>query len=133
MKFTSVILALTTLAIAVNGQIHLYGTAINTKGVSNGSGVNASETTAHSLGDVSQSKAYASGDGESNARTDAQAVWVSELQGVNSDANAVQTGNGNTLADSWSNSFTPTNEYYLNNTYSYVQFLNSLTGQQVDE
>lgn len=71
MKFTSVILSLTILAIAVNGQVHLYGTALNTKGVSNGSGVNASETTAHSLGDVSQSKAYAAGDDESNARTDA--------------------------------------------------------------
>ena len=52
MKFTSVILSLTILTIAVNGQVHLYGTALNTKGVSNGSGVNASETTAHSLGDV---------------------------------------------------------------------------------
>jgi hypothetical protein len=33
--------------------VHLYGTSLNTKGVSNGNGVNASETTAHSLDDVS--------------------------------------------------------------------------------
>ncbi len=48
---------------------YLYGTALNTKGVANGTGVGASETTAHSLDDVSQSKAYANGDNEVNART----------------------------------------------------------------
>lgn len=32
---------------------YLYGTSLNTKGVANGDGVGASETTAHSLDDVS--------------------------------------------------------------------------------
>jgi len=31
---------------------YLYGTSLNTKGVANGDGVGASETTAHSLDDV---------------------------------------------------------------------------------
>ncbi len=33
-------------------KIYLYGTSLNTKGVANGDGVAASETTAHSLDDV---------------------------------------------------------------------------------
>lgn len=48
---------------------YLYGTSINTKGVSNGNGIGASQTTAFSLDDVSESKAYANGDDEVNART----------------------------------------------------------------
>ena len=106
--------------------VYLYGTSLNTKGVSNGNGVNASETTTHSLDDVSQSKTYAEGDDESNARTEGKTIWTQDLQGVDTEGDAVQTGNGNTLADSWSKSYTPTREAYLNNYYSYVQFLNSL-------
>ena len=56
--------------------VYLYGTSLNTKGVSNGNGVNASETTAHSLDDVSQSKTYAEGDAESNARTEGKTIWT---------------------------------------------------------
>lgn len=59
--------------------VHLYGTSLNTKGVSNGNGVNASETTAHSLDDVSQSKTYAEGDDESNARTEGKTIWTTDL------------------------------------------------------
>lgn len=47
---------LTNLSFALGNRkntVHLYGTSLNTKGVSNGNGVNASETTAHSLDDVS--------------------------------------------------------------------------------
>lgn len=48
---------------------YIFGTSINTKAVTNGNGVTASETTTHSLDDVSQSKAYANGDAEVNSRT----------------------------------------------------------------
>lgn len=58
---------------------YLYGTSLNTKGVANGDGVGASETTAHSLDDVSQSKAYANGDNEVNARTQGQTIWTNIL------------------------------------------------------
>ena len=58
---------------------YLYGTSLNTKGVANGDGVGASETTAHSLDDVSQSKAYANGDNEVNARTQGQTIWTNVL------------------------------------------------------
>ena len=58
---------------------YLYGTTLNTKGVANGGGVGASETTAHSLDDVSQSTAYANGDKEVNARTQGQAIWTNVL------------------------------------------------------
>jgi hypothetical protein len=103
---------------------------LNTKGVVNGTGVGASETTAHSLDDVSQSKAYANGDQEVNARTAGQTLWANVLQGANTTGDAVQTGQGNSLADSWSKSFTPTREYYLANYFKYISFLNSLFRQE---
>lgn len=103
---------------------------MNTKGVANGEGVGAAETTAHSLDDVSQSKAYANGDNEVNARTAGQSLWTNVLQGVNTNGDAVQNGEGNSLADSWSKSFTPTREYYLANYYKYISFLNSLYQQE---
>ena len=105
---------------------YLFGSSLNTKGVANGTGVGASETTAHSLDDVSQSKAYANGDQEVNARTQGQALWSNVLQGATTNGDAVQNGNGNSLADSWSKSFTPTREYYLANYFKYISFLNSL-------
>lgn len=105
---------------------YLFGTSLNTKGVANGGGVGASETTAHSLDDVSQSKAYANGTNEVNARTNGQTIWTNVLQGANTAGDAVQNGQGNSLADSWSKSFTPTRDYYLANYYKYIAFLNSL-------
>lgn len=106
---------------------YLFGTSLNTKGVSNGKGVGATETTAHALDDVAQSKSYAHGDNEVNARSDAQAIWTNKIHGVNSTADAVQNGKGDSLADSWSKSFTPTKDYYMKNYYSYIKFLNFLT------
>ena len=105
---------------------YLFGTSLNTKSVTNGKGINASETTTHSLDDVAQSKSYAHGDGEVNARTEGESLWSNQIHGVSSNANAVQNGNGDSLADSWSKSFTPTKAYYLKNYFSYIQFLNHL-------
>ncbi len=68
---------------------YLFGTSLNTKGVSNGTGIDATETTAHALDDVAQSKSYAHGDNEVNARSDAQAIWTNVLHGVNSNADAI--------------------------------------------
>lgn len=111
-------------------KIYLYGTSLNTKGVANGDGVTASETTAHSLDDVAQGKAYANGDKEMNANTQGQAAWTDTLQGASATGDALQNGQGNALADAWSKSFTPTKEYYLNNYYAYIKFLNSLGAQE---
>lgn len=50
------LMMLVNLSFAIGNRtntVYLYGTSLNTKGVSNGNGVNASETTAHSLDDVS--------------------------------------------------------------------------------
>lgn len=105
---------------------YLFGTSLNSKGVSNGKGISAAETTTHALDDVAQSKSYSNGDNEVNARTDGQAIWGNKIHGVNSNADAIQNGNGNSLADSWSKSFTPTKDYYLKNYYNYVKFLNYL-------
>lgn len=71
---------------------YLFGSSLNTKGVSNGDGVGASETTTHSLDDVSQSKSYAHGDKEVNSRTEGQTIWSTELQGVNTTSDGIQNG-----------------------------------------
>lgn len=79
---TLFIILLANITLAINNKsnsVYLYGTSLNTKGVSNGNGVNASETTTHSLDDVSQSKTYAEGDKESNARTEGKTVWTRDL------------------------------------------------------
>ena len=81
-------------------------------GVSEASGVNASETTSHGLDDVSQSKAYAHGDKEVNSRTTGQTVFTQELHGAQSNSTALQNGKGNSLADSWSKGFTPSQDQY---------------------
>ena len=75
MKYTLLMLIASVFSLQ-DGQLttstqgpYLFGTSLNTKGVVNATGVGASETTAHSLDDVSQSKAYANGNQEVNART----------------------------------------------------------------
>ena len=61
-----------------------------------------------------------------NANTQGQTAWTDTLQGAGATGDALQNGEGNALADAWSKSFTPTKEYYLNNYYAYINFLNSL-------
>lgn len=136
MKIISVTLLLLTINFSSQQegpQAYLFGTSLNTKAISNGQGVGASETTAHSLDDVSQSKSYANGDNEVNARTDGQTLWTNVLQGTTTKGDSVQTGTGNSLTDSWSKSFTPTREYYLNNYFNYVRFLNGLSNQETPD
>ena len=58
---------------------YIFGTSINTKSVSNGDGVTASETTTHSLDDVSQAKSYANGDAEVNSRSQGQTIFTNAL------------------------------------------------------
>lgn len=45
-------LVLLCLKLINTNNIYLYGNSLNTKAISNSNGVNASETTAHSLDDV---------------------------------------------------------------------------------
>ncbi len=58
---------------------YLFGTSLNTAAVSDAKGITATETTSHSLDDVSQSKSYSHGDKEVNARSDGQTIWVPKL------------------------------------------------------
>ncbi len=111
---------------------HLFGSSLNSKAVanglgqSNGSNITGSETTSFGLDDVSQSKTYAHGNQQSNARTDAQSLWTNVLHGAKTGGDSIQDGKGDTLADSWSKSFTPTSAYYKTNYKDYVKFLNEL-------
>jgi len=108
---------------------YIFGTSINTKGIANGqgsTGIAGSQTTAYGLDDVSQSVAYANGTGESNARTNGEAIFTTQLSGANTNADGVNTGNGNALADSVSKSFNPYESYYGANYAQYIDFLNSL-------
>ncbi len=134
MKICSFLLNCLFLSSLVRSEFpYLFGTSLNTKGVSNGFGIDASETTAHALDDVAQSKSYGHGDSEINARSQAQTIWTNILHGANSSADSLQTGQGDTLADSWSKSFTPTREYYLHNYYAYIKFLNHLFARDMPE
>ena len=108
---------------------YIFGTSVNTKGIANGlkdQGIAGSQTTVHALDDVSQSVAYANGTNESNARTDGEAIWTPKLHGVNTTADAINNGIGNSLADSVSKSFNPYKAYYDDNYRDYIKFLNSL-------
>ena len=108
---------------------YIFGTSINTKGIANGlgnTGIAGSQTTAYGLDDVSQSVSYANGTGESNARTNGQAIFTTQLTGANTTGDAVNTGNGNALSDSVSKSFNPYESYYNANYSQYITFLNEL-------
>ena len=108
---------------------YIFGTSINTKGIANGqgnTGIVGSQTTAYGLDDVSQSVSYANGTGESNARTNGESIFTTQLSGANTTSDAINTGNGNALADSVSKSFNPYPAYYENNYAQYIDFLNSL-------
>lgn len=118
---------------AYNSSPYLFGTSLNTKSVSNGKGINASETTVHALDDVAQSKTYGHGDREVSAKTDGEALWSNKIHGVASRGEASQNGNGDSLGDSWSKGFTPTKEFYLENYFGYVRFLNHLFKKKEEE
>lgn len=108
---------------------YIFGNSINSKGIANGlgdEGIAGSQTTNWALDDVSQSVAYANGTGESNARTDGEGIWTPQLTGVNTNADAINNGDGNALADSVSKSFNPYRQYWNENYASYINFLNNL-------
>jgi len=108
---------------------YIFGTSVNTKGIANGlkeKGIAGSQTTVHGLDDVSQSVAYANGTQESNARTDGEAIYTPQLHGANTTADAINTGYGNSLADSVSKSFNPYKKYWNKNYRDYMEFLNGL-------
>lgn len=108
---------------------YIFGTSINSKGIANGlgdQGIAGSQTTNYGLDDVSQSVAYANGTKESNARTNGESIFTPRLHGANTTANAINTGVGNSLADSVSKSFNPYRRYYDENYKNYISFLNQL-------
>ena len=129
MKLTTLIALTATLSLIACEYPYIFGNSINTKGIANGlkdQGIVGSQTTVHGLDDVSQSVAYANGTKESNARTDGETIWTPKLHGVNTTADAINNGIGNSLADSVSKSFNPYKKYYRENYARYINFLNSL-------
>lgn len=128
MKLSTLIALTATLSLIACEYPYIFGTSINTKGIANGKdqGIVGSQTTVHALDDVSQSVAYANGTEESNARTDGEAIWTPQLHGVNTTADAINTGEGNALADSVSKSFNPSKKYYRENYARYINYLNAL-------
>jgi len=108
---------------------YIFGTSINSKGIANGlgdQGITGAQTTAYGLDDVSQSVAYANGTKENNARANGEAIFTPKLHGANTNADAINNGKGNSLADSVSKSFNPYKKYYDENYRDYINFLNSL-------
>ena len=129
MKLSTLIALTATLSLIACEYPYIFGTSLNTKGIANGlkdQGIVGAQTTVHSLDDVSQSVAYANGTNESNARANGEAIWTPKLHGVNTNADAINNGIGNALADSVSKSFNPYKKYYKENYARYINFLNSL-------
>jgi len=129
MKVTRVIAIMFAVAMISCEYPYIFGTSINSKGIANGlgdQGIAGAQTTAYGLDDVSQSVAYANGTKESNARAEGEAIFTPRLHGVNTNADAVNNGIGNALADSVSKSFNPYKKYFNKNYKDYINFLNSL-------
>lgn len=129
MKVTGVLAIVFAMTMISCEYPYIFGTSVNTKGIANGlkdQGIVGSQTTVHGLDDVSQSVAYANGTNESNARTNGEAIFTPKLHGANTNADAINNGKGNALADSVSKSFNPYKQYYNENYKNYINFLNSL-------
>ena len=129
MKLTTILLLATMTSVIYCEYPYIFGNSINTKGIANGlgdQGIAGAQTTNWALDDVSQSVAYANGTNESNARATGEGIWTPQLQGVNTNADAVNSGEGNALADSVSKSFNPYKQYWKENYASYINFLNGL-------
>ena len=129
MRVTSVLAIVCALAAVTCEYPYIFGTSINTKGIANGlgdQGITGSQTTTYGLDDVSQSVAYSNGTKESNSRTNGESIYTPRLHGANTNADAINNGIGNSLADSVSKSFNPYERYFNDNYRSYINFLNSL-------
>jgi len=129
MKVTRALAILFAVAMISCEYPYIFGTSINTKGIANGlgdQGITGSQTTAYGLDDVSQSVAYSNGTKESNSRTNGESIYTPRLHGANTNADAINNGIGNSLADSVSKSFNPYERYFNDNYRSYINFLNSL-------
>ena len=129
MKANRVLAIVFAMAAISCGYPYIFGTSVNTKGIANGkrnNGIVGAQTTVHGLDDVSQSVSYANGTEESNARTKGEAIFTPKLHGANANADAINTGEGNALADAVSKSFNPNKKYYNKHYRDYIQFLNSL-------
>ena len=108
---------------------YIFGTAISTRGIANANGdegVAGSQTTNWGLDDVSHSSAYANGTNESSANTNGQSMFTPEIHGANTNAAAVNNGEGNAMVDSWSKSFTPYAKYYKKYYKHYIRYLKRL-------
>lgn len=129
MKLISFSIISLLLSLVVCEYPYFFGNSINTGGIAKAlgnRGYTQSKTTNWSLDDVSQSIAHSNGTGESNSRTSGESLWSPQRHGASTNADAVNTGYGNTFADSVSKSFSPSDEYYNENYKEYIEFLNSL-------
>lgn len=129
MKLIKTFTIATLVLVAACEYPYIFGNSVNTKGIANGQGnegITGSQTTVYGLDDVSESTAYANGTNESNSRTDGEAIWTPRLHGANSNADAVNNGTGNALADSVSKSFVPSWQYWKQNYADYIRELNEL-------
>ncbi|MCP4989311.1 MAG: hypothetical protein GY928_25620 [Colwellia sp.] len=108
---------------------YIFGNAIETRGIANANGdegVAGSQTTNWANDDVSHSAAYANGTNESSANTNGQSLFTNQIHGANTNAAAVNNGDGNVMVDSWSKSFTPYAQYYKKYYAHYMRYLKRL-------
>merc|ERR1711957_170901 len=109
---------------------YLYGSQVSTGGASR-DGVDgkaataASSTTLTTLDDTTSTKAQSSGDGDSNASTEASGLWTNDIHGGSSSGSATNSEEGDAVTQSSSKNFQPYLNYYNQWYKGYMQYLNN--------
>ena len=109
---------------------YLYGSQVSTggaarKGEENKVATAAASTTLTTLDDTTSTKAQSSGDGDSNASTEASGLWTNDIHGGSSSGSATNSEEGDAVTQSSSKNFQPYLNYYNQWYKGYIQYLNN--------
>jgi hypothetical protein len=130
MKKTSILL-ITLIGLSHCQFPYLFGSQVSTggaarKGDAEKVATAAASTTLTTLDDTTSTKSQASGDGVSNASTEASGLWTNEIHGGSSSGNADNSGEGDAVTQSSSKNFQPYLNYYNQWYKGYIQYLNNI-------
>ena len=111
---------------------YLFGSQVSTGGAARKADLDqiataAASTTLTTLDDTTSTKSQASGDGVSNASTEASGLWTNEIHGGSSSGSADNSGeDGDAVTQSSSKNFQPYLNYYNQWYRGYIQYLNNV-------
>ena len=110
---------------------YLFGSQVSTGGAARRAELDkeataAASTTLTTLDDTTSTKSQASGDGVSNASTEASGLWTNNIHGGSSSGSANNSDDGDSVTQSSSKNFQPYLNYYNQWYKSYIQYLNNV-------